>query len=88
MRVISADFAAAILLPQFKPQYLIASVSVLVNPPQEPTFRFADPIFREVESGFEVIVLEAEHDVRGFAHDLERFVRKVKLSEMLNPCAR
>ena len=61
MRVISADSAAAILDPQFKPLYLVASVSVLVNPPyREPSFRLAEPIFREVESGFEVIVHEAE----------------------------
>ena len=61
MRVISADSAAAILDEQFKPLYLVASVSVLVNPPyREPSFRLAEPIFREVESGFEVIVHEAE----------------------------
>ena len=61
MRVISADSAAAILDPQFKPLYLVASVSVLVNPPyREPSFRLAEPIFREVEGGFEVIVHEAE----------------------------
>ncbi len=61
MRVISADSAAAILDPQFKPLYLVASVSVLVNPPyREPSFRLAEPIFREAESGFEVIVHEAE----------------------------
>ncbi len=61
LKVISADSAAAILDPQFKPLYLVASVSVLVNPPyREPSFRLAEPIFREVESGFEVIVHEAE----------------------------
>jgi hypothetical protein len=61
LRVISADSAAAILDPQFKPQHLIASVSVLINPPyREPVFRLTEPIFREVESGFEVIVHEAE----------------------------
>ena len=61
MRVISADSAAAILDQQFKPLCLVASVSVLVNPPyREPSFRVAEPIFREVESGFEVIVHEAE----------------------------
>jgi hypothetical protein len=61
LRVISADSAAAILDQQFKPLYLVASVSVLVNPPyREPSFRLAEPIFREVESGFEVIVHEAE----------------------------
>jgi hypothetical protein len=61
LRVISADSAAAILDPQFNPLYLVASVSVLVNPPyREPYFRLAEPIFKEVESGFEVIVHEAE----------------------------
>lgn len=61
LRVISADSAAAILDPHFKPLYLIASVSVLVNPPyREPSFRLAKPIFKEVEGGFEVIVHEAE----------------------------
>ena len=61
MRVISADSAAAILDQQFKPLYLVASVSVLVNPPyREPSFRLAEPIFREVENGLEVIVHEAE----------------------------
>jgi len=61
LKIISADSAAAILDPQFKPLYLVASVSVLVNPPyREPSFRLAEPIFREVDSGFEVIVHEAE----------------------------
>ena len=61
MKVISADSAAAILDEQFKPVYHVASVSVLVEPPyREPSFRLAEPIFREVESGFDVIVHEAE----------------------------
>jgi hypothetical protein len=61
LRVISADSGAAILNEQYKPLYLVASVSVLVEPPyREPTVRFAEPIFREVETGFEVIVHEAE----------------------------
>ena len=61
MRIISADSAAAILDEQFKPVFLVASVSVLVEPPyREPSFRLAEPIFREVEDGFEVIVHEAE----------------------------
>lgn len=54
LRVISADSAAAILNSQFRPLYYVASVSVLVNPPyREPSFRLAEPIFKEVESGFE-----------------------------------
>ena len=61
LRIISADSAAAILDQQFKPLYLVASVSVLVNPPyREPSFRLAEPIFKEVEDGFDVIVHEAE----------------------------
>ncbi len=61
MRVIAADSAAAILDSQFEPKQLVASVSVLVNPPyREPSFRLSEPIFREVDSGFEVIVHEAE----------------------------
>ncbi len=62
MRIIAADSGAAILDEQYKPVYLVASVSVLVEPPyREPSsFRLAEPIFREVEDGFDVIVHEAE----------------------------
>jgi len=61
LKIISADSAAAILDEQFKPVYHVASVSVLVEPPyREPSFRLAEPIFREVETGFDVIVHEAE----------------------------
>jgi hypothetical protein len=61
LKVISADSAAAILDEQFKPLLHVASVSVLVEPPyREPAFRLAEPIFREVETGFDVIVHEAE----------------------------
>ena len=61
LNVISADSAAAILDPKFNLFFLVASVSVLVEPPyREPSFRLAEPIFREVESGFDVIVHETE----------------------------
>ena len=61
MKIISADSAAAILDEQFKPIYHVASASVLVEPPyREPSFRLAEPIFREVDGGFDVIVHEAE----------------------------
>jgi hypothetical protein len=61
MRVVSADSGAAILDQQYKPTHLVASVSVLVEPPyREPSgFRLSESIFKEVESGFEVIVYEA-----------------------------
>ena len=61
LRIISADSAAAILDNKFTPVSLIASASVLVTPPyREAHTRVAEPIFREVENGFEVIVHEAE----------------------------
>jgi hypothetical protein len=61
LKIISADSAAAILDEQFKPTLHVASVAVLVEPPyREPSFRLAEPIFREVETGFDVIVHEAE----------------------------
>jgi hypothetical protein len=62
LRVISADSGAAILNEQYQPTHLVASAAVLVEPPyREPSiFRLAEPIFKEVDSGFEVIVHEAE----------------------------
>ena len=61
MRIISADSAAALLDEKFEARVLVASASVLVEPPYtEPSDRVAEPIFREVDSGFEVIVHEAE----------------------------
>ena len=61
LKVISADSAAAILDEQLNPICHVASVSVLVDPPyREPSFRLAEPIFREVDDGFDVIVHEAE----------------------------
>ncbi len=61
MRIISADSAAAILDEQYNALVLVASASVVVDPPyREPSYRLAEPIFREVDSGFEVIVHEAE----------------------------
>lgn len=61
LRVISADSAAAILDAKFTPLYLVASASVLVNSPyREPYTRLAEPIFKEVANGYEVIVHEAE----------------------------
>lgn len=61
MRVISADSAAAILDQQYQPLCNVVSAAVLVEEPfREPSFRLAEPIFREVDSSFEVIVHEAE----------------------------
>jgi len=61
VRVVSADLAAAILDAKFNPMQIIASTSVLVNPPyREPSARLAEPIFQEVENGYAVVVHEAE----------------------------
>jgi hypothetical protein len=60
LRIVSADSAAALLDVKFTPVYLVASASVLVNPPyREPYTRLAEPIFKEVANGYEVIVQEA-----------------------------
>jgi len=49
MRIVSADSAAAILDAKFTPLYLVASASVVVEPPyREAHIRVAKPIFREV----------------------------------------
>jgi len=61
LKIIAADSAAAILDEQYRPILHVASVSVLVEPPfREASFRLAEPIFREVDGGFDVIVYEAE----------------------------
>ena len=61
MRVVSADSSAAVLDAKFAPLQIVASASVLVNPPyREPNTRLAEPIFKEVANGYEVIVHEAE----------------------------
>jgi len=61
LKVISADSAAAILDEQFNPILHVASSSVFVESPyREPSFRLAEPIFKEVDGGFDVIVHEAE----------------------------
>ncbi len=61
MRIVSADSAAAILDEKFTPQQLIASVAVLVEPPyREAHIRLAEPIFKEVDSSYDVIVNEAQ----------------------------
>jgi hypothetical protein len=61
LRIVSADSSAAILDAKFAPQEIVACAAVLVNPPyKEPSAMLAEPIFREAEDGYEVIVHEAE----------------------------
>jgi hypothetical protein len=61
LRIISADSAAALLDEKFVPICHVASVAVLVEPPyREAHVSLAEPIFKEVENGYDVIVHEAE----------------------------
>lgn len=61
LRIIAADSAAALLDDKFMPLYHVAAAAVLVEPPyKEAHIRIAEPIFKEVDNGFEVIVQEAE----------------------------
>jgi hypothetical protein len=61
MRIISADSAAAILDENFVPLKQVACAAVLVEPPyREAHKRIAEPIFREVDNTYDVIVYEAE----------------------------
>ncbi len=61
LRIISADSAAAILNERFEPVCHIASAAVLVEPPyREALTRLAEPIFKDVEDGSDLIVHEAE----------------------------
>jgi hypothetical protein len=61
VKVVTADSAAAILDDKFRPLELVASAAVLVEPPyREAQTRIAEPIFKEVEDGYEIIVREAQ----------------------------
>jgi hypothetical protein len=61
LRIVCADSAAAILDENFVPQSIVASVAVLVEPPyREAHIRLTQPIFKEVDDSFDVIVNEAQ----------------------------
>ncbi len=61
LRIVSADSAAAILNEKFEPVCHVASAAVLVEPPyREAITHLAEPIFKDVEDGFDLIVHEAE----------------------------
>lgn len=61
LKVISADSSTAILDAKFAPLCLVASASVLVDSPyRESHIRLAEPLFKDVANGYEVIVHEAE----------------------------
>ncbi|MGB9713369.1 MAG: DUF4152 family protein [Candidatus Bathyarchaeales archaeon] len=61
MRIVAADSSAAILNEKFEPLSIVATASVLVNPPyREPSMCLAKPVFANAQNGHEVIVHEAE----------------------------
>jgi hypothetical protein len=61
LRIIAADSSAAILDDKFKPLSIVATTSVLVNPPyREPSTCLAEPVFADASDGHEVIIHEAE----------------------------
>jgi hypothetical protein len=61
LRIIAADSAAAILDEKFNPNHLVASAAVLVEEPyREAHRRLSQPLFKEVDETYDVIVLEAQ----------------------------
>ncbi|MGQ9743552.1 MAG: DUF4152 family protein [Candidatus Bathycorpusculaceae bacterium] len=61
MKIIAADSSSAILNEKFEPMFIVATASVLVNPPyKEPSMFLAEPIFANASKGHEVVVHEAE----------------------------
>jgi len=61
LKVIAADSSAALLNEKFEPLSIVATVSVLVNPPyKEAATCLAERVFVDAAKGHEVIVHEAE----------------------------
>lgn len=61
MRIIAADSSAAVLDEKFEALTIVATASVLVNPPyKEPSACLAEPVFADANNGHEVVVREAE----------------------------
>lgn len=61
MRIIAADSSAAVLNEKFEPLTIVATASVLVNPPyREPSACLAEPVFADASNGHEVVIHEAE----------------------------
>ncbi len=60
LRIVAADSAAALLDEKFNPTHLVASVAVLVEEPyREAHNRLSQPLFKEVDETYDVIVTEA-----------------------------
>jgi hypothetical protein len=61
LKIIAADSSSAILNEKFEPQSIVASASVLTEPPyREPSTCLATSIFADAATGHEVVIREAE----------------------------
>ena len=61
LKIVSADSAAAVLDEKYNPLFLVASAAVLVEEPyREAHVRIAEPIFREANNNYDVILKEAQ----------------------------
>lgn len=61
LKIIAADSSVALLNQKFKPQSIVATAAVLVNPPyRESSACLVEPIFADAEKGHEVVVQEAK----------------------------
>ncbi len=61
MKIVAADSAAAILNDKYQPLQVVAACAVLVEPPYtKATSSIAEPIFVQVEDGYQLVVHELE----------------------------
>ena len=61
MKIVAADSSAAILNSKFEPSHIVATASILVNPPyREPALSLAEPTFIDAANGHEAVVYETE----------------------------
>jgi hypothetical protein len=61
LKIVAADSSTAILNEKFEPVSIVATASVLVNPPyRESNVCLAEPVFADARDGYDVIVHEVE----------------------------
>ncbi|MCJ7425333.1 DUF4152 family protein [Candidatus Bathyarchaeota archaeon] len=61
LKIVAADSSTAILNEKFEPVSIVATASVLVNPPyRESNVCLAEPVFADARDGHDVIVHEVE----------------------------
>ena len=61
LKIVAADSGAAILNDRFEPVSVVAAVAILTEPPyKKASSILAEPIFSEVDNGYQLIVHELE----------------------------